>query len=373
MNANKLQLVLAADMTYSMAAIRNEIRRAMERDAAQLSSMFPGVEIGVIFFGDDVNRQEVYSEVHIGLTSDVTAVGRFISSAKNANGGGPHANYERALAVANQMKWDASARKIVLVYGDEVPHEASFKHIDGTQYDWKFELAQLQAKGVTVCGVHCLHDSRPATRRFYEELAKKTGGSYLTLPQFNAYGDLLMAVAMQQLGVDHLRTYRSTLEKENRLTRPIDANIARLGGFDISSRYATGRADGLVPVPQGQLLLITADEDIAMPKLMAANGIADAHNVERYYEFRKAETIQGNKKIVLVEKATGDIFTGDAARQLMGLPQDNYADVRLKKKDVAVVQNTYDIYVESQSNNRNIPAGQRILVDLSQRTKRRAR
>lgn len=363
-----LQVVLGADTTASMGYLREEIRRALEREAKKLSRDFPGIEIAVMFFGDDVNRSERYSIKVLPFTSDLETVLEFIRLTPNSYGGGPHANYERALHVGRTLKWKDDAHKVFLIIGDEVPHDATFKHNDGTSYDWKSELRLLVKMDVKVCGIHCLPGVRPASRFFYEEVAKETGGNYLTLDQFGAIGDLILAVAYQQASLDHLRAFEKEVVSAGRMTRNADRNFATLVGRARADQYLTDTRDGLRPVPVGQLQELRADTaDVKINDFLKSNGF-ELSQVKRYYEFTKPETVQDYKDVVLLDRATGDLFTGAAARTLLGLPTSG--DVRIKPDKTILAK--YKVFIETTSNNRKILANTTVLVDVSQRKSKRA-
>lgn len=74
-----------------------------------------------------------------------------------------------------------------------------------------------------------------------------------------------------------------------------------------------------------------------------------------YYELTKPETIQRSKQIVIMEKRTGNCFTGDGARGLLGLPS---YEVKVAPGDFA----QWRIFVQSTSVNRKLVADTLLLV-----------
>lgn len=79
-----------------------------------------------------------------------------------------------------------------------------------------------------------------------------------------------------------------------------------------------------------------------------------------YYCLTKPETIQPNKKVLIMEKNQKTIWGGDAARQMIGLPVGG-SDAKVKIEDLA----KYDVYVQSTSVNRKLIPSTKILVDLT--------
>ena len=74
-----------------------------------------------------------------------------------------------------------------------------------------------------------------------------------------------------------------------------------------------------------------------------------------YYQLTKSETIQSNKKILVVDKSNGNVYGGTNARKILGLP-----DMTVKVKPDHNPK--YDIFVQSTSQNRKLLAGTKVLV-----------
>lgn len=74
-----------------------------------------------------------------------------------------------------------------------------------------------------------------------------------------------------------------------------------------------------------------------------------------YYQLSKLETIQGNKALAVVEKATGQVYVGDQVRDILGL---NSLTVRVKPNH----NEDYKIFVQSTSVNRKLKAGTQLLL-----------
>jgi hypothetical protein len=70
-----------------------------------------------------------------------------------------------------------------------------------------------------------------------------------------------------------------------------------------------------------------------------------------HYELTKSELVQENKKILVVDTKTGAVYTGYAARDLIGLPRTG--TVRLRPGNLGI----YKVYIQSTSVNRKLVAG----------------
>ena len=75
-----------------------------------------------------------------------------------------------------------------------------------------------------------------------------------------------------------------------------------------------------------------------------------------FYEFTKREEIQPNKQIAILERSTGNVYTGSNARSMLGLPQGDY--VKVTPAD----HPDFDLFVQSTSVNRKLIPGTNVLV-----------
>jgi len=70
-----------------------------------------------------------------------------------------------------------------------------------------------------------------------------------------------------------------------------------------------------------------------------------------YYQFMRDEVIQKYKKIVIMDRATRDIYEGDTVRDLLNLPKDE--DITLSPLTIG----RYWVFIQSTSANRNLIPG----------------
>jgi hypothetical protein len=76
-----------------------------------------------------------------------------------------------------------------------------------------------------------------------------------------------------------------------------------------------------------------------------------------YYQLMKSETVQPQKRVLVMEKGKKNIYGGDAARDLIGIPRN------LTCKLTPGNHANFDIFVQSTSVNRKLPRGTQVLVD----------
>jgi hypothetical protein len=118
----------------------------------------------------------------------------------------------------------------------------------------------------------------------------------------------------------------------------------------------------LQSLDSGKYVLIPVDQQTSIRDFVTRAGHPYKTGCA-FYELSKREKIQANKKIAVAEKdpgtgrMTGKVFTGPAARQLLGLPDT----------EVTVTPGSnagYTVFVQSTSVNRKLIPGTKLLVLL---------
>ena len=100
-------------------------------------------------------------------------------------------------------------------------------------------------------------------------------------------------------------------------------------------------------------------EDIIRPFVEAKTGKDYVPGIA-FYQLMKPEKVQPNKEVLVQEKKVGrsrpKVYGGPQARDLIGLPQGEYAKVDPGN------HGNYDVFVQSRSVNRILPRGTKVLV-----------
>lgn len=129
-------------------------------------------------------------------------------------------------------------------------------------------------------------------------------------------------------------------------------NIFSTGSDAVNAQ--TLRSAALTPLPHTSYKLVPVPSDGPIREFIERCGyhytVGMAH-----YQLTKTETIQANKSLAVVRKATNEVFTGPQVRDLVGLPA---MSVRVKPD----FNPEYDIYVQSTSVNRKLLAGTQVLL-----------
>ncbi|MEV6978949.1 vWA domain-containing protein [Kitasatospora sp. NPDC093806] len=130
-------------------------------------------------------------------------------------------------------------------------------------------------------------------------------------------------------------------------------------GQDLSSADVRANLDAL---DAGKYILVPVDQPTPIREFVTTSGHPYTTGCA-YYELSKREKIQGGKQLAVAEKdpatgrMTGKVFSGPAARQLLGLPQ---SEATVKPGD----NPSYTVFVQSTSVNRKLVPGTKLLVML---------
>jgi hypothetical protein len=164
--------------------------------------------------------------------------------------------------------------------------------------------------------------------------------------------------------------FQEELEAETRITAALAAALATMSGRRPKPVQRARIAQGLVAVPSGQLQLLTVNKTSDVTDFLNANGfvLSGGEKVKRLYQYTgrrdgkaRTEKVQWYKDIVLRDWATGEFFSGDAVRKILGLPLvSEQQDFEIKAGNLPT---EFDVFIESTSFNRKLEVNSQILVD----------
>ncbi|MFJ9950772.1 VWA domain-containing protein [Kitasatospora sp. NPDC091207] len=130
-------------------------------------------------------------------------------------------------------------------------------------------------------------------------------------------------------------------------------------GQDLSTAEVKANLDAL---DSGTYILVPVDEQSPIRDFVTSSGHPYKTGCA-FYELSKREKIQGRKQLAVAERdvatgrMTGRVFSGPAARRLLGLPE---SEVTVKPGD----NPAYTVFVQSTSVNRKLVPGTKLLVLL---------
>ncbi|MBJ6761922.1 VWA domain-containing protein [Myxococcaceae bacterium JPH2] len=346
---NRVEVVFSFDTTGSMYPCLAQVRKKLGSAVARLTKEIPGIRIGIIAHGDYCDERSTYVTKALDLTDDAKAITRFVEKVEQTGGGDAPECYELVLHQAQSLSWTPGYTKAFVLIGDDVPHAPAQ---NPKRLDWRQEVDALGRMGVPVYGVQALN-RRHATS-FYKTLAEKSGGFHLSLDQFAHVTDMLLAVCYKQSSDAQLQSYEAEVSREGRMSRGLNSMFNTMLKRATSTVY--GEAD-LRAVPSGRFQVLDVDENTAIKEFVQENGLRFKTG-RGFYEFTKTETIQGRKEVVLMDRKTGDLYSGERAREMLGLPEGETVRIRPASLE------KYVVFVQSTSANRKLMGGTRFLYEV---------
>src|SRR5262245_43757915 len=314
-----VEVVFSFDTTGSMYPCLTQVRRNVKNTVTRLFEEIPGIRIGIIAHGDYCDKGSTYVTKHLPLSDDVDAICRFVENVGPTGGGDAPECYELVLHEARSQPWTDDATKALVLIGDDVPHPPA--HNPG-RLDWREEAKALTEDGVAVYAVQALN--RRHASKFYQDLARISGGFHVPLDQFSYVTDMVLAVCYRQSGEEQLQRYEEEVTTKGRMNRGLDRIFSTMLKRPAATTFAT--ADTKAGTP-GRFQILDVDKDVPIKQFVLDDGLS--FKVGRgFYEFTKTETIQGYKEIVLMDRVTGDLFAGDKAREMLDLPIGETARIR---------------------------------------------
>lgn len=349
-----IDLVVSVDTTGSMYPCLTEVRRRVSETATRLLRDIPELRIGIIAHGDYCDAHRSYVTKHLKLTNDVNAITHFVNSVSATGGGDAPECYELVLHEAHSVvEWTPGSRRVMAMIGDEVPHPVAH---NPKRLDWREEAKKLMEAGVVVHGVQAMNNRHAES--FYAGIAQITGGLHLRLAQFSEATQLLFAIAYQQVGDAAVQNYEQELVNNKQMTRSLSAIFDKLMKRDPNTgAYSVVDARATEP---GRFQKIEVSSDVSIKDFVQSQGLV--FKVGRgFYEFMKKETIQAKKEVIILDRITGDMFEGNAARDVLGLPHG--APIRLDPKTAGFDVTKYTVFVQSTSVNRKLIGGTQFLYE----------
>jgi hypothetical protein len=347
-----VDVVMSFDSTGSMYPCLTQVRKNLAETVKNLFKNVPNIRIGIIAHGDYCDGPRAITV--LDLTNDKDKIIEFVKEVKATDGGDAPECYELALHTARSMSWTSGKSKVLVLIGDDVPHGPSYPQ-NTKRLDWRNELGLLMEANINVYAVQAL--GRSHATKFYEEVAKKTGGFHLELNQFQHIVDLIKAVCFKQEGNAVLQQYEEELNKTGKMNRGVDTIIGVLLGRKSSKKYAS--AVSLEAVPPGRFQVLEVDRDVDIQTFANDNGLGFKKG-RGFYEFTKSVTVQDYKEVILMDNNTGDMFSGDKAREMAGIPSGVTASVRPGSGKLA----GYSCFIQSTSCNRKLLKGTKFLYEV---------
>src|SRR6266545_700175 len=325
-----IDIMFSFDTTGSMAPALAQVRRTVRQTIQRLFREIPNLRIGILAHGDYCDAGSTYVTTHQDLCNNLDALVQFVQTVTPTGGGDAPECYELVLRQAQGFGWRADAQKVLVMIGDDLPHAP---HDNPQRINWRDEVMALVQMGVTIYGVQAL--GRRHAALFYRELAERSGGFHVPLDQFAQVTDMLLAVTYRQQGEDRVVAFAEEVATAGRMTRSMSRTLNAL----------TPRITALSE--------LTADEVRTRIRASAPAG-------EAYIglSFADLVPVPPSRFQVLEDRRSGDMFSGDAARAMLGLLRGVSAYIRPGAFE------QYDVFVQSTSYNRVLKRHTRFLYEV---------
>eukprot|EP01105_Mastigella_eilhardi_P002248 TRINITY_DN1271_c1_g1_i1.p1 TRINITY_DN1271_c1_g1~~TRINITY_DN1271_c1_g1_i1.p1 ORF type:complete len:696 (-),score=193.35 TRINITY_DN1271_c1_g1_i1:77-2164(-) len=229
----KIDILFCFDTTGSMYSVLQNVRDNVEEACTRLVTEVPDIRIGIMAVGDYCDAAMAYVTKQVDLTADAKKLARFARKVEATGGGDPPEAYEWGLRQATQMAWREDSSKALVMIGDYFPHPPSYTTED---IFWKDEVAKLSALGVKIYGVQAM--SITNARPFYEELARLTGGVYLTFSNFALITDMFLAVCYREVNQQRLTEYVEEVKQGGRMDEAMISIMATLKQPNLEKKQA---------------------------------------------------------------------------------------------------------------------------------------
>lgn len=356
---SSIDVCISFDTTGSMYPCLTQVRRSVKQIVGKLFRDIPDLRISIIAHGDYCDAGNPYVIKTNDFSRDEKEISEFISKVEATYGGDAPECYELVLNQARtKLSWQSGRAKVLVIIGDDVPHGPSYKG-NVNKIDWRNELGLLLEAGINVYGIHAMPGIRKHSKPFYEEIAQKTGGFYLTLDQFSNIPELIMAICYSQEGEDSLASFEQELKTNGRMNYNLKSSIQKLRNGTVEEYISE---DGLNPVPEGRFQVLIIDKEQSIKEFILEQG-ASFKTGRGFYELTKTEKVGLNKEILLYEKETGKIFNGPQVREMLKLsPQENVKGITENLRTISFEK--YKVFIQSTSYNRKLMANTSLLYEV---------
>lgn len=356
--AEGVEVCISFDTTGSMYPCLSQVRRNVKETVQRLLKDIPHIRIALVAHGDYGDEGETYVIKTLNFTSDLQTLIDWVNDVGPTCGYDGEECYELVLRDVQKLAWSplCTNRSLVLI-GDSNPHPLNENNPHGI--DWKVEAQSLRDRDIRVYAVHALGYDH--SRDFYKALARITNGTYLQLSQFSSVVHFLCSICYRQNDLGQVEAYeREIIRSRAGMDRSMRSLFDSLLGRESSADAE--RTDGLRPVRDGRFQVLSVDAKTPIKVFAQRQGLVFKTG-KGFYQFTKPEHISATKEIVLVKKEDGDMFTGDAARTLLGITDRTSAKkMKIKPSDFG----EFDVFVQSSSYNRALVAGTSFLYEVDQ-------
>jgi len=354
-----IDLAFSFDTTGSMAPCIGQVRRKVSRLAGTLFDEIPDIRIAILAHGDYIDKEQILTAMD--FSTNKRAICEFVNDVDSTYGGDADEAYEFVLHAARSLSWTSGTNKALVMIADCLPHKVGETTRDGFKcnLDWRNEAGLLIESGISIYPVQAL--GRRHCNSFYEELARMSHTPHLKLEQFSEINDLILAISHARAG--SLERFEKKLETRGGVSFNILRTVDVLSGRKERARRTSTAAKRVTSKRKSKAAdfsrfqVLEVDHDCDIKGFVQANGLI--FKIGRgFYEFTKRVTIQDYKEVIAQDPVTNEVFEGETARELLGIPVGETAKVKPEPGC------RFKGFVQSTSVNRKLLAGTQFLYEV---------
>lgn len=356
-------IVISFDSTGSMSPAINEVRRKVT-ELITFFDTIPDLRMAIMNHGSYCDDDRLLSTQD--FTRDKNQLIQFLKTTQNTHGCDMrYASYEYVLDQAQYLTWESDTRIFILI-GDCEPHPIGYAtHRNDIPQDgsrvctipWK-DRATLLANTFHVKFFPIQALNRSKHTHFYTHLAQLTNSPKLDLMQLQDVLEYITAIIYSQQSTDLVYTYAETLKNTGGFNR----NIATMFNTLLRTEAYTTKTqsqydDTLREVDPSRFQVLFVDSTMPIKEFVIRTG-ATFRIGRGFYELTKPEIVQEKKEVVLRDKVTGDMFSGNVARDMIHVPYGTRGKVTPQHNF------GYDVFIQSTSVNRKLIGNTRFLYEV---------
>eukprot|EP01117_Protostelium_nocturnum_P014428 TRINITY_DN5488_c0_g1_i1.p1 TRINITY_DN5488_c0_g1~~TRINITY_DN5488_c0_g1_i1.p1 ORF type:complete len:404 (-),score=155.14 TRINITY_DN5488_c0_g1_i1:45-1256(-) len=207
---NGVDVAISFDTTGSMYGALKEVRSKVNETVSTLLRDITNIRFAIMAHGDFCDGSGLLKT--LDFSKSPKEITDFVQNAPPTGGGDWPEAYEYVLREARKLSWNPEHAKALIMIGDAPPHPPSYTT---DLIWWRDEVEALyRFMGVRIYAVQA-YQSR-SSEPFWRELARRSGGVYLRLSNFELMTDMFRAVCYHQAGEEKFEEFQKSIDKSSK-------------------------------------------------------------------------------------------------------------------------------------------------------------
>ncbi|MBA43088.1 MAG: hypothetical protein CMF62_03650 [Magnetococcales bacterium] len=317
-------IVISIDTSKSMKPFIHQLKNDREYFIKSLTSKSKKNKISIILHGDYDSSNYLIKKLE--LTNDYDTILKFLENINSSGDELPNDGqaYEIALNECNKLNWRLKSNKLLIIIGNDAPH--SINYCDNiNKVDWKKELDNLFQKNVKVYGIQVNNNNISRAEYFFKKLNKiELKNNNLLVENYVNLKYIIIAVFYSAMYKTKFKInkFENELIRDNQFNRNLELNFNTLLKRKDKQLYSiSNESYDLELVKSNRFQLLDNNETITIKNFINKLGIKFQKG-RGFYELTKRENVSLKKEIILMDKKTGNFFTGTKAKQILNINEE---------------------------------------------------